>query len=81
MFWLIGIVIAGAATVCIGRCGPRSMTRLGLVSAGLGIVGWLLVPVFPYLWVALLGTLFTVYGIVVFIGSLAMMRCGRQAEL
>jgi hypothetical protein len=57
------------------------MTRLGLVTAGLGIVGWLRVPVFPYRWDALLGALFTVYGIVVLIGSLAMTWCGRRAEL
>ena len=81
MFWLIGIVLVAAATLYVGRRDTAALTRLGFVTAGLGVLGWLLTLAFPSFFVLLLGTLLTVYGIGILIGCLALSRCGRRAEL
>lgn len=81
VFWLIGIVLAAVATLYVGRRDTHSLTRLGYVTVGLGLLGWLLLLASPNIFVLLLGTLLTAYGVVILVGCLALTRCGRRAEL
>jgi hypothetical protein len=78
---LLLVLVAAVVTVSLLRRDQRSLTRLGFIASGTGLLGLGLAVVASHLLVAYLAGMTTVYGLAVLVGCLTVSRCGRSGSL